>query len=120
MNQWSNALQSLAPAAGKPGTGSGNVPFAPGLMSGKFQGLTQNSQDLYGKLAQSQPTQAPTQNVGGVQMPTAGPGQPGPMVWGPEQQAATLQYLMSLLQPNAPKMKMTTTGGFIPKPDTQY
>ena len=115
MNEWSNALKALAPPAGKPGNGMGNIPYAPGLMSGKQPGASPEAQDMYSKLAQNQPHIPPTQNVGGVDMPTTGPSQQSGMIWTPQNQQHVLQYLMSLLKPQQEGgMKMTTTGGFMP------
>lgn len=39
-------LNGAAPAAGKPGMGAGNVPFAPGLMSGRNLGQNTNPTPL--------------------------------------------------------------------------
>jgi hypothetical protein len=46
MTDRTRVLNGAAPAAGKPGMGAGNVPFAPGLMSGKNLGQQTNPTPL--------------------------------------------------------------------------
>lgn len=108
MNKWQQAFQALAPAAGKPGMGAGNQPYAPGLMaSPRFADVMQNihrSQQL------ASARQGMTQVTSGaepsqVQMP------PPQSQWTPEVQQHLMQYLMGILQSTMPGDQLSTTGG---------
>lgn len=127
VNKWANAMESLAPAAGQPGRGAGNIPYAPGVMSGKYPGISGEAQRLYSNLDGIQKRdsavsqmgnmlaqgQSAPQGEGGSPTPSSAPPPPMPNS-GMEQQQHVLQYIMSLLRPNS-GMTITTTGGFMDK-----
>ena len=110
MNQWKQAFDAMAPSApkaGNPGMGAGNVPFAPGMMSGKFPGQNPSSR---GGSATTTPLNMPSGMP--VQSP---PAQEDPRMWNAQMSQQVLRYLMGLLDASSPKMKMTTTGGYQPE-----
>lgn len=122
MNKWGQALQSLAPSAPEPGYGRGNVPFAPGVMSGN-PGTPGSSSELFNNMQRiatgqqarqgmSQATAIPSGQPGSDQMPQMGP--PTGIQWTPEVQGEIMNYLMNMLRNTGRNWRMTTTGG------TQY
>lgn len=75
-NQIDQAIAPQASAAGRPGMGAGNVPHAPGLMSGR-PGASPDAHQLYGRLhaeqmARRQPS-APAQGPYGSPPPGGPP-----------------------------------------------
>ena len=122
MNQWDNALKALAPGPSTPGRGTGNQPFAPGMMNGDYATPGSSSQ-LFSRLGQLQGQQGIRQSMqqatgaysgtpGSDQPPQAGP--PMSMQWTPEVQQEVMNYLMNVLRSTSPGWKMTTTGGVDP------
>jgi hypothetical protein len=123
MDTWSNALKSLAPAAPEPGNGRGNIPYAPGIMTGNtatpgsssqlFAGL-QGQNDLQNARAgMMQATATPSQQPGSSAAPQ--PGQQ-PIQWTPQVQQQIMAYLMNMLKDTGKDWKMTTTGGTAGRP----
>jgi hypothetical protein len=69
------------PSAGKPGMGGGNVPFAPGLMSGRNLGQATNPQPLARQstgMARGNPPQSAPPPAPQGQVPAASPQPPAP------------------------------------------
>lgn len=118
MNQWSEALKSLAPKAGDPGRGTGNLPYAPGIVSGDpstpgssselFGGLDREMRGQQARTGMTQATAAPSNTPQSMQSPQAPPQQ---MQWTPQVQAQVMNYLMTMLRQTGRNWKMTTTGG---------
>lgn len=116
MKQWEQAFKSMAPSAGNPGMGQGNIPFAPGAMTGNFGGQQGGMSGLLQNIQQrqngAQARQLGSAVVSGADPSSVPPPQPQ-MVWTPEVQAQIMQYLMSIYKQARPGDRMTTTGGMI-------
>lgn len=111
-----------APNPATPGMGAGNIPFAPGMMSGRMPGMQHLPPESGGSRYSSGNTAQANTSFPSA---TPSPGQQGMMQQDPRQWTAQMsqqvvQYLMKLLEPTTPNMKMTTTGGAMPKANNSW
>jgi len=114
-NQIDQAFGPNAPRAGNPGQGSGNIPYASGLMSGHHP--QDQARQLYGGLHQEQQT---NQARAAMQQALGGGGGSGPQPqqqpaqMSPTMQAQLLEYLMSMMMQRAQsgqKSPISSSGG---------
>ena len=96
-NQIDQTFSPAAPRAGNPGSGAGNVPYAPGIISGNG-GASQDAKALYANLHGQQQARDAGANVA-TAMGNQPPQQPSPM--NPMMQAQLLDYLMNLMMRRA-------------------
>lgn len=105
-----NAPGAKAPGASRPGMGAGNVPFAPGVMSGNL-GQQTNTQPLARQVNQPQvaPAQAPPASQPPGQVPPAGPQGGGPM--GPSPQPINPMFYINFLNMFWSKLQESVQNG---------
>jgi hypothetical protein len=118
MNKWGEALHALSPRPPDPGMGRGNVPFAPGIMSGNASTPGSSSQLFAGLQGQNDLQNARAGMMQATATPSGQPGADGPpqrgqqpIQWTPDVQQQVMGYLMNMLRSTGRDWKLTTTGG---------
>lgn len=105
MDRWADfskqidqAFAGNSPRAGQPGPGAGNVPHAPGIMSGKYPGISPEAHQMYSgvqsQMPQPSPMGQPGMGTNPSTPPGAGPQQPA---FNPMAQAQIIDYLMRIM-----------------------
>lgn len=120
MNKWTQAIQSFDPSQKRVGMGSGNIPYAPGIMRPPSFGETMQKIQGVNERQQMQQMMRPGNIPGNAPqggMTPSGPGMSGmgQMQWGPEHQKHLMEYLMGILQSTQPGDHISTTGGMVNK-----